>query len=116
MRGLMCGTSLDSPYDLSDTASEEDSTEHLTRASSDSKSTARIAPSISSVVCKVCTTQHSPPIPMCCESCNNVLEPESFESENTWICRSSECHGKEIGYVNSVDVGRCGLCGAKRTG
>ena len=122
MRGLMCGTSLNNPYNIDDTASEEDSPSNpeiplLSRpeiASSNSEITSQPPPlpSVSTVTCKVCTTHHAPPTPMCCESCNNVLEPEKFEGK-TWICNASDCHGIGVGYVNPADVGRCGICYAK---
>jgi hypothetical protein len=121
MKGLMCGTSMDEPLFLDDTASEE-SDEDLTKSrvlnSSGSHNTlANPEPSTSTsdITCKVCTTLHSPPIPVCCESCNNVLQPDKFPKNKTWICRVSGCHGSDVGYVNFEDAGRCGLCGAKRS-
>jgi len=115
MRGLMCGISPDNPYNVDDTAFEEEDSNSrpLNRSCPE---TANPYPSISSpscrVTCKVCTSHHSPPIPMCCESCNNVLQHEQYKGK-TWTCRAAGCHGIGIGYVNSLDVGLCGLCGAK---
>ena len=117
MRGLMCGTSLDNPYDLDgdDTVSEKDSFTVFQIPSSSSGKKEPIGPSVSIVTCKICTTQHPSPVPMCCKSCNSVLEPERFEGR-TWICQSSECQGIGVQYVNPVDAGRCGLCGARPMG
>lgn len=116
MRGLMCGTNLNTPYDGDDTASEEDCTSPEIPQNSNVhlNSTSGGSCSSSGITCKVCTTHHSPPIPMCCESCNNVLEPEKCDHTQKWICKDTGCHGLGIEYVNSLDVGRCGLCGSKR--
>ena len=117
MKGLMCGISPDNPYDDEDIVSEEeDSNSRPSNRSCPEKPNPY--PSISStsssgITCKVCTTLHSPPIPMCCESCNNVLQHEKYEGK-TWTCRATGCHGIRIGYVNYLDVGLCGLCGAKK--
>jgi hypothetical protein len=112
MRGLICGTSRDNPFDIDDTASEEEILPPKITSHSEITPTTNVIPSVFNVTCKVCTTLHSSPIPMCCESCNNVLEPEKFERK-TWICKASGCQGIGIGYANPVDVARCGLCGAK---
>ena len=117
MRGLMCGTSTYNPYNLDDITSEEESSAppQPKRPASigSSRSQTIVDPSPSSVVCKVCTTFHHTPIPTCCESCNNVLEPDKLDDRHKWVCQQEGCFGKETGYVNFVDAGRCGLCGAK---
>src|SRR5436190_13141500 len=112
MRELMCGTSQDNPYDLDgdDTVSEEDTSTIPQIPPSFSGKKELIGPSVSVLTCKICTTQHSPPVPMCCQTCNSVLEPERFEGR-TWICQSSECQRIGIEYINPADAGRCGLCG-----
>ena len=116
MRRLMCGTSAENPYDVDDTASEDDSNNRPQNRSSPETSNPHpriLSPSSSGVTCNICTTHHSPPIPMCCESCNNVLQHERYKGK-TWTCRAAGCHGIDSGYVNPLDVGRCGLCGAKK--
>ena len=113
MRGLICGTSRDNPFDIDETESEEDEIlPQKPTSHSEITLTTNGIPFVSKVTCKVCTTLHSSPIPMCCESCNNVLEPEKFKGK-TWICKASGCQGIGIGYVNPVDVARCGLCSTK---
>jgi hypothetical protein len=117
MRGLMCGTSPGNPYDVDDTGSEEEDSNsrqpNLSHPDSTNPRPRLSSPSSSRVTCNVCTTHHSPPIPMCCDSCNNVLQREQYQGK-TWTCTAAGCHGIDIGYVNSLDVGRCGLCGAKK--
>ena len=121
MRGLMCATNEKELIDIDDTASEEsfDVSQEKSpvdkataQSSSDATSTARSL----EVVCKICTTCHSPPIPICCESCGNVLQPSILSSDKVWTCKAPGCHAKDLGYVNSTDAGICGICGARRKG
>ena len=136
MRGLMCGTSPDNPYDLDDTASEEESSFRPTQRRPpieslgkhySSSPTLKRTPSIeytltqaknnplpSGATCNVCTTFHPTPIPTCCESCNNVLQPDNLDDRHKWTCEQEGCFGRETGYVNIIDTGRCGLCGVRR--
>jgi len=113
MRGLICGTSFDDPVTIPHenapripTKSEVPSIRHF--ASS-------VARESSSVSCKVCTTEHLPPVPLCCDTCANVLDPENLVPGKTWVCQNPHCHGRELGYVNSLDAGRCGLCQARKS-
>jgi hypothetical protein len=79
IRGLLCCSNQPDSIDLSDTASEEsiDLSQEPSRSSPD----AAAAPA--TITCKVCTTAHSPPGPVCCGSCANVLEPDkTFSGEN----------------------------------
>lgn len=118
MRGLICATDESALIDPDDTASEEDfdisdkrlSEPSSTERTSDVSSTDRQ----SNVTCKVCTTCHSPPVPICCESCGNVLQPVKLSADKSWICSAPGCQGKSLGYVNSADAGICGICGARR--
>src|SRR5579859_3481649 len=120
MRGLMCDNGTIDLTDDDETASEESPpntttpsprTSHLSPRSALTDS---ILPSSSGVTCRVCTTLHPPPVPVCCESCNNVLEPQTLPPGQTWDCTASNCPGREVGYVNYTDVGRCGICSAKK--
>jgi hypothetical protein len=121
MRGLMCGTSIDLTYDDDETASEEshpaEDSVKRTRVES-SPVNENLNPTVSDdpsgVTCKVCTTRHLPPVPVCCETCSNVLQAEKLTKVQIWNCNAHECHGTEVGYVNYIDTGRCGMCGAKR--
>jgi len=115
MRGLLCGTSMDTPYEIDDTASEESDLEITSRERPPEKILESEKTIISGAVeCRVCTTLHTPPIPVCCESCGNVLQPEKLLKEKVWKCTNRNCSGTDLGYLNFADVGRCGLCGAKR--
>lgn len=120
MKGLMCGTNLDNLYNLDETASEEDSDVYISPSNPHAVrpqlklSTPPRSPSLGRVTCKVCTTMHPALIPICCESCGNVLNPESIDKEKIWICLAPGCNGMAVGYVNFIDAGRCGLCGAKQ--
>jgi hypothetical protein len=121
MRGLMCGTSIDLTYDDDETASEESTTleDSVKRTRVElSPVSENLNPTVSDhssgVTCNVCTTRHLPPLPVCCETCLNVLEPEKLTKEQIWNCTDNECHGAEVGYINYIDAGRCGVCGAKR--
>ena len=115
----MCGTSSDNPYDLDDTASEEESSSSSPPAKrpasiGSSRTQTTVDTSPQGVTCKICTTVHAAPVPTCCEACNNVLEPDKLDDGHKWICGDEGCVGRDTGYVNFVDTGRCGLCGAKR--
>lgn len=44
-----------------------------------------------------------------CGACMNVLRPDAVP--NSWRCNSSICTGSV--YINSGDVGLCGVCGAR---
>jgi len=117
MRGLMCGTSLDNPYDLDDTDSEESSSpapQAKPPLMESYHTQTTVDPSPSGGTCTICMTLHSTPIPTCCEYCNNVLEPDKLDDRHKWFCQQEGCFGKEAGYVNFVDAGRCGVCAAKR--
>jgi DNA-dependent metalloprotease WSS1 len=122
MRGLVCGTSMDNAFEIDDdTASEEDEpdTPDKPTIQPSRRETAPVletSPSLSfsRVSCKVCTTSHSPPVPVCCETCSNVLEPEKLSDERKWICRASGCQAAELGYINYGDSGTCGICGSTR--
>jgi hypothetical protein len=121
MRGLVCGTSMDNAVDIDDTASEEEEEEEEVNTqntlSTDSPATTSSNTKTvlsTGVSCRVCTTEHPPPVPVCCESCSNVLEPEKLSGERKWICKAPGCQGAELGYVNYEDAGTCGICGSTR--
>jgi hypothetical protein len=132
MRGLRCGTNTDNAYLLDDTASEESDAEekpatlptdpHVPAETIPKPMPSHGAPEIGSiekespagVTCKLCTTIHTPPLPICCETCNNVLQPEKLPKDKIWKCTSPGCDGSNLGYVNFQDAGRCGICGSKR--
>ena len=118
LKGLLCGTSLEDPYLLGDTESEESDVDLASKRetnSSNLKSENITTTSTSSATCKVCTTLHALPNPVCCESCSNVLEPEKFPETKIWSCKAQGCAASDIGYVNFEDAGLCGLCGSKRS-
>lgn len=119
MRGLVCGTSMDNAVEIDDTASEEDEEEVNTRNKLPTESPAIPSSNTKTVLstavsCRVCTTEHLPPVPVCCESCSNVLEPEKLSNDRKWICKARGCQGAELGYVNYEDAGTCGICGSTR--
>jgi hypothetical protein len=128
MKGLRCGTNTDNAYELDDTASEESDAEGEPKRSvatdtivKESASTiapescsGETGPSPTGLTCNVCTTMHTLPLPICCETCNNVLQPEKLPKEKTWKCMAPGCDGIALGYANFQDAGRCGLCGSKR--
>jgi hypothetical protein len=123
MRGLMCGTSIDLTYDDDETTSEEESTTHDIPSEKEtviSPSQPAVCDNLisfsdsSGITCKLCTTLHVPPIPVCCESCCNVLQPDNLSKEQVWSCMANACHGTEMGYLNYIDSGICGICGVKR--
>jgi hypothetical protein len=134
MKGLRCGTNTDNAYVLDDTASKESGAEEMptalhtdrpvpTETKPEPSTSHNTAETISEdqnslpaeVICNVCTTIHSPPLPICCETCNNVLQPEKISNDKTWKCTSPGCDGISLGYVNFQDAGRCGICGSKRS-
>ena len=45
-----------------------------------------------------------------CSVCANVLQPDAIL--NSWRCDSTTCSDSK--YINSGDVGLCGVCGAKK--
>ena len=115
MRGLLCGTSVDTPYEIDETASEESDLEITSREKPmEKRSDSEKIVMPGAVECRICTTLHTPPIPVCCDSCGNVLQPEKLPKEKVWKCTNTTCSGTDLGYLNFSDVGRCGLCGAKR--
>jgi hypothetical protein len=142
MKGLRCGTNTDTAYVIDDTASEESDVEDkpataVTDASirTDAASESSIShgtthishgtiqpvsreekpePSSTDVTCSVCTTIHTPPLPICCETCNNVLQPNKLSNDKIWRCTAPGCQGANLGYSNFQDAGRCGICGSKR--
>jgi hypothetical protein len=120
MRGLVCGTSMDNAFEIDDdTASEEDEPDTRDKTTiapsrSETVPVVETSRSPSGVSCKVCTTSHSPLVPVCCEACSNVLEPEKLSDERKWICTASGCQAAELGYVNYGDSGTCGICGSTR--
>src|SRR5437868_6390791 len=141
MKGLRCGTNTDTAYVVDDTASEESEVEENppeTRADLFISTETTSEPSMShgttgtvpkeneaptqvtseqatgKVTCTVCTTIHTPPIPICCETCNNVLQPNNLSQDKVWKCSSPGCDGANLGYVNFQDAGRCGICGHRR--
>ena len=130
MRGLMCGTAIDLTYDDDDEtpsvgfSGESTRPEDLTkdspgiglRLSHSATDIMNPVTSQSDITCNVCTTRHMAPIPVCCESCCNVLEPAKLTTEQVWTCDADQCQGAELGYANIADAGRCGICGAKRRG
>lgn len=132
MKGLRCGTNTDNAYGLDDTASEEsdagkdskvDQSERpiptetrakeLTFRDVQERGSGEKESSPSAVTCNVCTTIPLPPLPICCETCNNVLQPEKLSKDKVWKCTAPGCDGLSLGYVNFQDAGRCGLCGSK---
>lgn len=62
-----------------------------------------------SMICVVCSLANKPDS-MTCMACSNVLNPRLVADH--WKCSSATC--KDIKYVNSGDVGRCGICAAPR--
>ncbi|BFZ65002.1 hypothetical protein YB2330_006165 [Saitoella coloradoensis] len=55
------------------------------------------------VSCPCCTSLNGPPLPVLCEVCGNLLQPEMFVEDEKWKCLCDT--------VNHVDMGRCGACG-----
>jgi hypothetical protein len=110
---------MDNAVEIDDTASEEDEEEVNTRNKLPTESPATTSSNTKTVLstgvsCRVCTTEHPPPVPVCCESCSNVLEPEKLSNDRKWICKAPGCQGAELGYVNYEDAGTCGICGSTR--
>ena len=137
MKGLRCGTNTDTAYVVADTASEESEVEDnppetrvdpflstkTTSEPSTIQGTSGTVPkeaeaptqvTSAQVTCKVCTTIHTPRLPICCETCNNVLQPDKLSQDKVWKCTSVDCDGANLGYVNFQDAGRCGICGHRR--
>ncbi|KAK3669408.1 hypothetical protein LTR78_010713 [Recurvomyces mirabilis] len=61
--------------------------------------------------CPICSLENDPQAPTCM-ACAQVLKPSLVK--NHWRCRSETCLASKAKYVNAGDVGRCGLCGAKK--
>lgn len=133
LRDLMCATNEISLIESDETASEEDEDFNISdvkrqplepafpqvwsdRLSDVPSPDAQPKNQHPEVTCRVCTTCHSPPAPICCEACGNVLQPEKLTDDATWLCMAQGCHGNELGYVSSADAGLCGICGTRRRG
>ena len=118
MKTLLCGTT-DEPINLSYTTFEE-SDNTISNQPPKSPIASRTGSDGSSFVndgitCRICTTHHPSPLPVCCESCGNVLEPEKLAVDQKWVCRARGCVGMEVEFFNYIDAGSCALCGTKRT-
>jgi hypothetical protein len=59
------------------------------------------------VACGICSLENGLAA-LTCAACSHVLKPDFVP--NHWACDSAACEGSE--YLNSGDVGACGVCGA----
>lgn len=59
--------------------------------------------------CLICSLENGPEALTCC-ACANVLHPDFVPGH--WRCKSAACTGSQ--YINSGDVGICGVCSELR--
>ncbi|KAH7055801.1 WLM domain-containing protein [Macrophomina phaseolina] len=59
--------------------------------------------------CQICSLVNEAAA-VTCAACAHVLKPKGVTG--SWKCQSLTCRG--VAYVNSGDVGRCGVCGAAK--
>ena len=62
-------------------------------------------------ICPICSMSNGPGS-LLCIACSHVLDISKIT--RYWRCRSEACRGSR--YVNAVDFGRCGVCGARKDG
>lgn len=66
-------------------------------------------PSSNILACPICSLENELGSATCA-ACSHVLKPARMP--NHWRCKSDQCKASK--YINTGDVGRCGICGAQK--
>ncbi|PSN62737.1 WLM-domain-containing protein [Corynespora cassiicola Philippines] len=89
---------------------EKTSKAHSASSNSSSRSPAnKVHRPIPSTSCPLCSLINEPGSATC-SACSHVLAPRLVPDH--WKCSKTMCKGSE--YINSGDIGICGICGLKR--
>ncbi|KAH3947755.1 hypothetical protein HBI70_077770 [Parastagonospora nodorum] len=75
--------------------------------SKDDTSSSRVQAPPKPTACIICSLENEGAA-LTCAACSHVLKPDFVPDH--WACDSAACEGSE--YLNSADVGACGVCGA----
>ena len=100
----------------SSTASEDEvdprAVDNATKANEEKgkdRNISKTPPPVAEGSCPICSMENASTA-LTCMACSHVLRPDFVP--NTWRCSGSSCKGSK--YINSGDMGICGVCGTRK--